>query len=457
MFAVLILPFLVILNGLRIPVGASSIGADQLAACVLLVPLIASALFGARRIHVDATVGWLAAIVAWNVAVSLWHSPALSYSLLQCLNLATTWIIYLVVLNGVETRETFETFLRCVLWAAIVASAVGIAAFGLALAGFDIGGAEVSTLAVAHLTQAYGAYGFMVEPNIFGSFAAAHLVLAVVLVRGGIHCSDDPGLVRLARWTAVFTAVALLLSFTRAAWLGAAAGLFAAALFAPRMLNVRFNATAILKWLVAGTAVVAMLLIIPGNVGTVLRFKLLNLVNPQSQTAVIRLLTYGIALQQTVTHPFVGWGTFTFAPLLAEGSDFQRFDNWRNLWIGNYLLLALHDTGAIGLAGWGGMLWSVVARGVRAARTAAALRTPLALRALALVAAVITVLIQFLATTGFSLGFPWMLFGLLAAHCRLQREVLAPATATQPAARAALLPPAAIPADQTPLTAPDAI
>jgi len=40
------------------------------------------------------------------------------------------------------------------------------------------------------------------------------------------------------------------------------------------------------------------------------------------------------------------------APLTAEGVDFQRFENWRNLWIGNYVLLAVHDTGVVGLGLW---------------------------------------------------------------------------------------------------------
>ncbi|HEY4218289.1 MAG TPA: O-antigen ligase family protein [Gemmatimonadaceae bacterium] len=427
MSVVMILPFLVILNGIRIPVGASSIAADQLVACFLLVPLVASTLFGARRLHVDSTVGWLAAIVVWNVTASLLHSPALSYSLLQCANLASTWIIYLVVSNGIETREAFERFLRCVLWAALIASAVGIAAFCVALAGFDVGGAEVSTLAVTRLTQAYGAYGFMVEPNIFGSFAAAHFVLSMLIVRGGSRLSDDPRLTKLARRTAAFTFVALILSFTRAAWLGAAAGLLVAALLAPSMLGVRIRPTVIMKSLVAVVAIIGVLVLIPGNVGTVLRFKLVNLVNPQSQTVVVRLLTYGIALQQTMMHPFAGWGTFTFAPLLAEGSDFQRFDNWRSLWIGNYLLLALHDTGAIGLLCWVAMLWTVVARGLRAAREAAQAHALAALRSLGLTAAIVTLLIPFLATSGFSLGFPWLLFGLLGAHCRLQHAQEVPA------------------------------
>lgn len=418
MSLVMILPFLVMLNGLRIPVGGSSVGVDQLAACLLLIPLGVSALLG-RRVRTDATVSWLVAILGLNVVASLLYSPTLSYSLLQCVNLAAAWSIYVVVRNALETRETIDSFLRAVLTAAIIAGVAGIAAFALALAGLDVGGAEVSATAVSRLTQAYGAYGFMVEPNIFGSFAAAHFVLAVLLLRGERRLLGDTTLVTLARWTAGVSFVALVVSFTRAAWLGAAAGLVAAALIGPRVFDVRVRAAVILKTCVAVTAVVGLLLLVPGDVGTVFRFKLVNLVNPQSQTAVIRLLTWGIALQQSATHPIVGWGTFTFAPLLAEGSDFQRFDNWRNLWIGNYLLLALHDTGVVGLFSWIGMLWSVVGRGMRSARAAVQLDPLVALRTIALVGAVIAIIIPFLATTGFSLGFPWMIFGLLGAHSRI--------------------------------------
>ncbi len=141
-----------------------------------------------------------------------------------------------------------------------------------------------------------------------------------------------------------------------------------------------------------------------------------------SQTAALRVLTYTMALQQTIMHPLVGWGTFSFAPLAAQGADFQRFDGWRNLWIGNYLLLALHDTGAAGLALWCGLLWSVLRRGVRAARTFAATDGAAAGRTLALTAAVASLLIPFLTTTGFSLGYPWLLIGLLGAHARLAEE-----------------------------------
>jgi len=40
----------------------------------------------------------------------------------------------------------------------------------------------------------------------------------------------------------------------------------------------------------------------------------------------VRLFAYTTALQQMIDHPIVGWGTFTFAPLVAQGGDFQQFE-----------------------------------------------------------------------------------------------------------------------------------
>ena len=62
---------------------------DQLAACLLAVPLGISALTGARKLRTDAVVWWLAALLGLNLLSSLLYSPALSYSLLQCANLAS--------------------------------------------------------------------------------------------------------------------------------------------------------------------------------------------------------------------------------------------------------------------------------------------------------------------------------------------------------------------------------
>ena len=424
------LPFLAIVNGVPLRVGGVAIRVDQLAALALLIPLAASVVSGRRQLRLDVTTRWLAVLLALNVLASLVHSPARSYSLQQCANLASAWSIYVVLVNFVETREELGRLFDRALWAALAASGIGVAAFVLGVSGFPLGGAEVSTIAVEHLTQAYGAYGTMFEPNIFGSFTGAYLVLALGVLAFTGPASVEASRLRLVRWTAVGCAAGLVLSFTRSAWLGAMGSVVVLATLGGRTRAVRTSRVIVPVVVLLGLVLV--LLLLPGNAGTLLRFKLANLLNLGSQTMTLRVLTYTLALQQTLEHPIIGSGTFTFAPLVAQGGDFAQFENWRNLWIGNYLLLALHDTGVLGLVAWVGMLWSVLRRGVRATASA---DPELGSSALTLTAAVASLLIPFLATTGFSLGYPWLLIGLLGVTVRLAEvESVRPIAAPAPAA-----------------------
>jgi O-antigen ligase len=438
------LPFLVVVDGLSISAGGVSVRPSQFAASLLVIALAASTLIGARRMRTDATTWWLAAILAVNVAATALNSPVRMYSALQCVNLATVWVIYVLVINLADTRADLDALLGNVLLAAIGASGVAIVAYVFAVIGLPIGGAEVSKGAVEHLTNAYGAYGTMLEPNLFGSFTGAHLVMAMALLVVGMQRAEAAVHTRLARWTAAVVAVGLVLSFTRAAWLGALAGLAMFAVFGPRSVGVRVPLRRLVAPLGVGLAVVVVLLLLPGDAGTLFRFKIFNLVNLESQTVVLRALTYNMALEQTAAHPVIGAGTFTFAALTAQGSDFQQFENWRNLWIGNYLLLALHDTGVVGLVLWGGLLWSILSRGARLARDLRDTDVALASQIFALTLAAASLLIPFLATTGFTLAYPWLLIGLLGGYCRLAVEPrLAPAQ-REPAAT-----PAPLPADAT--------
>jgi hypothetical protein len=416
------LPYLIILDGVSFRFAGASVKLAQLAALVLVVPLAASVLIGTRRLRVDATSKWLAAIFALNVISSLLNSPARGYSIAQCASLASVWVIYLLLLNFLDTRAELETFFRSVFLAAVLASALGIGAYTLGILGVDVGGAETSTAAAERLIKAYGAWGTLVEPNLFGSFNGAVLVIAVGLLVVASQRPTDATSPRLMRWVAVSAAIGLLFSFTRAAWLGAVIGVLWFAWIAARTIAVRVRIRRVLAPMGGVLALSLVLLLLPGDAGGLFRFKLLNLVNFGSQTAVLRLLTYTMALQQSLDHLVIGWGTFSFAPIVAQGTDFQQFDNWRNLWIGDFLLLALHDTGIVGLLLWCGMLWSVVMRGVKATRRLVDVDPILASRALALTAAVVSMLIPFLTTSGFSLGFPWMLIGLLGAHSRLAFE-----------------------------------
>ncbi len=443
---VMALPFLTIFNGMPLSFGGTALRVDQLAASALVIPLVASILAGQRRLTMDSTSWLLTALLAMNVAASVVNSPARSYSLMQCLNLMSAWVIYLVLLNSLETREALARAFTRSLWGAMLAAAIGISAFALGLAGLHVGGAEVSQSAAEHLSMAYGSYGTMVEPNIFGSFTGAFLVVSIGMLAVAPRVPAVAARTGVFRATAALCSMGLVLSFTRAAWLGAIVGILFFVALGRRTLGIR--ASRLLKPMAIGVAVVLALLVLPGTAGDFFRFKLFNIVNLESRTGESRLLTAALALQQSIEHPIIGYGTFTFAPLVAQGSDFSQFEGWRSIWIGNFVLLALHDTGVIGLALWVALLWSIVARAVRTLRTLVATDPENAARILALTAAVASMLISFLATTGFSLGYPWLLIGLLGAHCRV---ATASAAERAPMAEAAPSPPvdALLPADAT--------
>src|SRR5262245_24836238 len=220
MWLVMLLPFLAVPNGLAIPVAGASLRVDQLAACVLVVPLGASVLLGARRLWFDKTMGWLAAILAMNLIATALHSPAPISSLLQCASLTSVWFIYVLLVNFLDTKEALNAFLRRLMWAAIVSSVIAVGASLLASAGADIVGAEVSDAAAGLLAMAGGADGVMVEPHIFGTSTSASLVLSLVLSAAHARDGSAKKELRLAAWPAGISAVALVLSFTRAACFG---------------------------------------------------------------------------------------------------------------------------------------------------------------------------------------------------------------------------------------------
>src|SRR5262245_47232643 len=222
---VMALPFLATLNGISVPVGGASVRLDQLVAIALMVPLTASTLIGRRTLRTDRTTWYLLAILAMNVLATVVNSPSRGYSLSQCANVASVWIIYIILHNLLETREDLNAFFHRMLWAAGAASVLAIGAFGLAAAGVSIGGAEVSSSAAQRFTAAYGAYGTMVEPNILGGFAAAYLVACGSLLVDRADLRNVEGSVRMIRWVLGLCAVVLVLSFTRGAWLGAIASM----------------------------------------------------------------------------------------------------------------------------------------------------------------------------------------------------------------------------------------
>lgn len=426
-----LLPLLVTLNGVAIPVRGFAVRVDQLAALLLAGALALGCLMGHRRFYVDPPMRWLAAFAVLNLAASALFSPDRGYSVTQVANIASAWVIYVVVVNYADDAGMTRTLQRRYLAAGLFATALGILAFVLGKAGVDVGGANVVEY-VNDAAQPVGSYGTMREPNIYGSYSAAMLVLATGLtLLPTTHPMVGP---RTARVVAACSAIGLILSFTRGAWLGAFVGLVVLLVLAGRHFGLRIR----LRTLLAPVALLAILSLVlwfsPFEAAEFFRYKVRNLLNPQSSNAVVRLVVFGLALEQFAQRPLLGWGTYSFAPLMAEGIAFRQLENWQNLWIPNFVLQVMHDTGIVGLLVFLALLASVIRRGLRAARAAAESDRPRAAALVALVASYCTLFVPFLFTTGFSLGYAWLLPALIGAHARQVLDV-APGRARE-AARA---------------------
>ena len=409
-YALLALLCLVPLNGITLSVGHTNVRTDQALAALMVVGLGLSALFYRRRLYFDAPLVGIIVLLGLNALTTVFVSPAPGYSATQVVNLTATWAIYAVIVNCVRTADDADRLTEIFLVLFAVAAVVGIFAFAAGIAGFRTGMANVEGGPLDG-GQAYGAFGTAVEPNIFGSMCQSAFVAAGAMLLLGARR-------RTLLWgVVVVTGLGLLLSFTRAAWLGALCGLLAAALLAP-VVGRRVSLAPLVLPTVAGALGLVWLWTDDGPAGVFFRYKVENLVNPQSETATYRLVSYGLAWEQVLQKPVFGWGTFTFAPLLAQGSDVKELGVEHAIWISNYVLLILHDTGIVGLAVFVLLIAAVLRMGLRAARALSADRPESATTVVALVASVIGLLISFLATSGFTFTYPWVVIGLIGAYGR---------------------------------------
>lgn len=430
---VLALPFLAAINGTPLVVGGHPFRFDQLAAACLVAGLVPAMVARRRRLAMDAATWLLLLFAALNVLSTTLFSPAKGYSFTQILSLGTVWSLYVVLLNCLTHHEDLNGFIDAMLIAGVLESMCGVLAFLLGLADIPVGGANVGS--AADMSLAFGAYGTLIEPNIFGSYCQAYFVLGV-----GLLWVAPGSLTRRRRLIVsilvVTSALGLLASFTRGAWLGTVCGLSALAILGARISSRRIPVGRIVVTAILIGGVLAGAAYLPGQVGEFIRYKLANLTSAQSQTAQSRLVTFGYAVLQWRDHPWIGCGTYTFAPLaVGVDANFRELGG-RGLWISNFALLVLHDTGVVGLVLFLTLLGAVVVTGVRSARRLWAPAREDAAILVSLTATVIGLVVAFLFTTAFSVGYPWLFVGLIGAYAQYARRVSPPpAFAGAPAAR----------------------
>ncbi len=389
------------INRFEVSVGGLSVYPEYVALGLVSILLIFDVLRG-RSVWRWPPATWpFAAWLVIGLAASLLHAPNTGNSLVLWFKLVLMLATYVVTVNLVRGRGQTAVSVQLLVGGAV-------AAFGLlALALWTVSHVNLGVHLKPEGTIA--AMGTQWESNVFGSYMAALVVLAGVIVVAPLARR-----LRLSAGLALLVGIpALAASLTRAAWLGAVVALgMGIAVWAVRRPRLALRVVAGLLLVVLPLAAVVFLSDVRTTLPTVavvdgstLFDRLLSLASLEQDGNVwVRLQIYRHVLQVWQEHPWIGWG------IGAYGQAYLYPNQNLSAWIPNLFLHVLYDSGLFGLvfliAGLGVALW----RGFRAWLHRAG-----AGRFLAggLLLAVIALLVAFQATEASWLAYFWVFLGLL--------------------------------------------
>lgn len=321
---------------------------------------------------------------------------SLKFFVLMVFGILLYWLVRAIAL----APRGFTRGVSALILTGVAASAFGILAWLVYPLGVNLG---VQTYALENFTT-HSPFGTLFDSNTLGMYAMAATLIQVTLLLDGQFA-------KWRFWLAAGTVVTLLtvaLSLTRVAWVGLVFGLLLVLLSSPQR-----------RWAVAiggvalGLVVVALVAnsVLAGGGSTLAEFSVARFLT--SRSIFFRLDAYTRAWTDFMANPILGNGVNVFAQNHTSPSGTRD-------WISNFVLMALHDTGIVGLGvllAWLGWLGYATWRALN--RVQGMLRTML----LALSIAYLALLVTYQATTVFWLGWNWVYLGLLAAGARLGEKL----------------------------------
>jgi O-antigen ligase len=307
-------------------------------------------------------------------------------------------ITYFVVGRYISLGEAFFAMLV----SGFISGAIGVSLFLLFKLTGSIVGIQPPDVATDPI---YKATGTFLEANLFGSFQAFTVVAGIALLSSS-EKATRPASVLLVLGTSV-SAIAMALSLTRAAWLGAICGVLL--LLAFHQLRSGRSIALLLRFAVVGFVSVAALAP-TGLLGSVVaRFRDIG-ISESSGTLAFRLERFRLALQEWPSSPFLGLGTNSYAQ--------RHWDPTRDYapdYLPNLLLATLYDTGILGLlilvsvfAALVGALISVTVRNKTGRQGALAL---------AMLCGAAVLFVSYQATNGFWFSYVWIILAIAVRVC----------------------------------------
>lgn len=410
-----LLPFCLSLSGVNINVFNLNVRLDQLVVCILFVQLIAKKIIKGKNIIYDIPSIYLIIFLTISLFSSLFYSPNSTYSAVQTLNIASVSLTYIVLVNYLSVETEFIKSLKYYLITGIIVSIIGITLFVFSKLNISSYGIVLDDSGAF----AYGISSTMREQNIFGSYSLIYFVIAFGLI---IHPIKNIVSKKIVQALICTSALALFLSFTRGAWLGAIIVCPLMLFFQPDYKtgrNTNFNKYSknILVIIAIGFIIFSISSVVSP---TTLTYKIENMFEVQDGTGLARIIIWDQAWANIKEHLWFGQGTYSFGALNNPVSGEEGVIT--NAWIGNFVLTALHDTGIIGTILFGGMIFTLLKKGISMSKNITIASYDRAL-AFSFSSAVISLLIAFFFTTGFSYGYGWYLLGLLGTKISHYKKI----------------------------------
>jgi O-antigen ligase len=342
-------------------------------------------------------------------ALSSWiNAPDSSESLRLTLLTATVCLPFLLVPNLARDIQSVRraTFI-------FIAAGVLEALFGqVAVAANTLLGVNIGVQLDA-LTGSWAAYGSQWEGNTFGSFVAAAAVMTLAWL---VSPNQTRGMRVLAGVLLAVLLGGLIVSLSRGAWLGAAAGGVVVVL----SMRQRWKIAALVAVVVAFMGLLAVSDGVqptsadPAQTAALTRLSLLTdpIQGNFDGVTVERLYTYDLAFRDWLEQPIIGWGAGTL------GQRFSYLSVELPAWVGNLELHALHDSGLLGALGLLGAMGGTAIALIRALRRQSTANQSNRSLLVGLLASCVTLLVAYQATEATWLGYTWCVFGLAWASAR---------------------------------------
>ncbi|MCI0413128.1 O-antigen ligase family protein [bacterium] len=329
------------LSIIAVEVGPFTVRPDQLVTLILAMVLFVLVISGKRPLVTTSLDWFIISYLMLNVISSLAHAPDLRTSLQRCLMLTITMGAYFVGTQLIRTPKILSKVISLLIVFGVTEAIYGILSVILLSKGVNIGGAYITTGDIY-------ATGTFLEGNIFGSF---QMMIGLILLSFLFteNTGVGKGLILIAL---VLVLVASMMSFTRAAWLGFFLGSLSYLVFNRKKLFLLISKhlapilIGFLCVLLAGYFLSAS--ITRGSMSLVDRYaeRVQRILDYRSGTGSARVEAWRYSIHFWKQNPILGNGTDSIK-VLASGSSMPVFGG--DYWIPNSIILALHDTGVIGL------------------------------------------------------------------------------------------------------------